>query len=455
MFLLTGMAHDDGLEILQERAGDIAFAHEARRIYDVVSRAVKKRMFAVMRPNHEHPYLSRWNGVHVNVEELGVADAFPEVLRDLTLVFAWGTADDPLSGAYFVSPREEMPDGAIVIAYNVGKADRQPFRLSRAAKRARAQLSHLTKNSEMGFDEDIIEHIPRLLAARRTAFIHELRHAYDQLVRDDDGKMSDYMNDTLASDEGGEEGFAAKNFTTDDEMNAYIVQGIEDTIEDFERHSRGKPTKAKAKAWAPTGTALWNRFQSNASGAVKHYAGEDKLMKRAAARAADVWNDYVSNLSEGLINEAFNGALREVDEDLNDQIEDLMKQPEFKTLESFIEFMFDDERETYGAAELQALARNMYLAANRGIKARDLATAPSRYRDEVKRELEGYGLRFEPRKAQKATRGFSSPLNGGNRFAGNHGGSGFTNDYNREPDSGRTFDPNDRASLGMGSRRRG
>lgn len=860
---------DGNLEVIQERAGDIAFAHEARRIYDVVARTVKKRLFAVMTPNHENEYLSRWNGMHVNLQDLGVSEHLPEILQDLTLVFAWGTPDDPISGAYYVSPREEMPDGAIVIGYNIGKADRQPFRLSRSAKRARAKLSHMTKNAEMGGDEDILEFIPKLLDARRTAFIHELRHAYDQLVRDDDGQMSDYMQDSTKASGGESKADAhAKNFTSDDELNAYITQGIEDTIEDFVKSSRGRPTKKEATKWAPNGTALWNRFLDNVAGAVRHHNGEEKLMKRAAARVADVWDDYVANLNEshqineafggmelvelqssgpmtawallrggkvvagaqtleagndwqivktlwsdtsqaayailmgmlsstqglvpdtsvspaaqevikrwykkheydmeyivddpmskgnkiepflsagyiagpgvkdvaekrtltskdkgweglvnavrtgfvsaytdlkrtkqsdfarskkqesrlfeGLLTEAFkdlelvkmggdhdektqhwglmkddivlagmvtttNGSwdivetlwaktapaayallmsalsnidtkglvpsddvspaaqsvikrwydkykddpeyvehldmyrekkgkpylnagylpgpnvksvayfshvlddaladeikrdidrgferayanikksktdqsfddalsrsdwtelldwimrfnaggsrergfakhwtqkniekitqgssdpdfdildwnavlkrldlptiqegriIREMDEDLNDQIEELMRLPEYKTVISFAEMMMDDDESSYGPAELQAIARNLYLSEHPELKAKQLASAPSQYRERVKKELEGWGLRFEPRKAQKATRGFSSPLNGSNRFAGNHGGSGFTNSYNREPDSGRTFDPNDKGGLGMGSRRK-
>lgn len=665
----------DFIEIIQERAGDISFAHDARRIYDQMANLVKKRMWAVLKPNIDDEYLSRWNGVHVSLPELGVTDV-PEELTDLVLTFVWGTPEDPVSSAFYLSPRLDFPSGIIGIGYNLGKSDRQPFKLSKAAKRARNKLRQMSKNSEMEADMDIIQFVPRLLSARRTAFIHELRHAYDQTVRDDEGQMSKHMDALLKHAEDNPE----LDFIGDDEMNAYITNGIEDTIEDFVKNSRNKPTKAKAKKWAPNATILWNKFLDNVSGGVKHYAGEEKLLKRAAARLTDVWDDYVENLNEqhvlieamnnlqlvkiegqttmtsyGIlrngslvggaevfvdspkpslidtlwatdatsayallmsilfdlkslipghelspasaaiikrwydkyaddpeyvrlesnydyepkhlqavflagpdvkpiatmidvsndqkddlekqivkgfhsayndpdktkithkfndllknapveqllstldhymqntghsksvakwlranvakvdnrinddvqsreldhlidyarnITESRKNIIREIDEDLDDEIIELMKQPEFASIVSFAEMKFDDDEESYGTAELQALARNLYLQDNPKVKALDLTTAPSVYREKVKKELEGWGLRFEPRKARKAHRGFSDPFHGSNRYAGNHGGSGFENSYNRTPSSQRTFDPNDSGALGMGSKRR-
>lgn len=156
------------------------------------------------------------------------------------------------------------------------------------------------------------------------------------------------------------------------------------------------------------------------------------------------------NIVQSVIAEAIN----DDQDDFNDAVEEMMKQPEMKSLESFAEFKFDNEEETFDTLELQALARNLFLQDTKGIKKGQVATAPSQYRDKVKTELAGYGLKFVPRDKIKQVRGVTSPLNGSNRFAGNHGGSGFENSFNRTPSAGRTFDANDKGALGMGSKKR-
>lgn len=155
-----------------------------------------------------------------------------------------------------------------------------------------------------------------------------------------------------------------------------------------------------------------------------------------------------------LVREVILEALDDNQDDFNDAVEELMKQPEMKSLEAFAEFKFDNEEESYGTVELQALARNLFLQDSKDIKKGQVATAPSQYREKVKTELSAYGLKFTPRDKIKQVRGVTSPLNGSNRFAGNHGGSGFENAFNRTPSAGRTFDANDKGALGMGSKKR-
>ena len=158
-----------------------------------------------------------------------------------------------------------------------------------------------------------------------------------------------------------------------------------------------------------------------------------------------------------IINEVISEAIHDNQEDFNDAVNELMKQPEYKSLEAFIEMKFDNDEESFDTIELQALARNLYLQDQpKGSKVtkKTLTTAPASYRDKVKQELSGYGIKFSPRAAVKQTRGFTDPFHGKNRFAGNHGGSGFENEFNQTPSSKRTFDLNDPSALGMGAKRK-
>ena len=48
-----------------------------------------------------------------------------------------------------------------------------------------------------------------------------------------------------------------------------------------------------------------------------------------------------------------------LEQDVEDQIEDLMSQPEYSSAESLVEYKYDNEETEYNFAELQAVARNM------------------------------------------------------------------------------------------------
>jgi hypothetical protein len=100
----------------------------------------------------------------------------------------------------------------------------------------------------------------------------------------------------------------------------------------------------------------------------------------------------------GELRQIISEAIDDDSDDFNDTVDELMKEPHMKDVESFVEYKYEEEEETYSTLELQALARNLYLKdAGRDVKKGSLATAPAAYRDRVKGELNGYGLKFSPR----------------------------------------------------------
>lgn len=168
------------------------------------------------------------------------------------------------------------------------------------------------------------------------------------------------------------------------------------------------------------------------------------------------------NITEGL-----RKLIREVlEEELDDEIEEMRKMPEYKSLEAFTHSKFDNDDFEYSFMELHALARNMTqeklgkVAKN---KNNAVAEASREALDEVKFELNGLGFNFIGRQPPKEVRGFTSPLNGKNRFAGTGGGgSGFGTDWAGPTGRGHghgpgaiggeyDWDPNDPKNLGMGA----
>jgi len=85
--------------------------------------------------------------------------------------------------------------------------------------------------------------------------------------------------------------------------------------------------------------------------------------------------------------------------------------PEYESVETFVQECLDDERDYFTTADMQALN----------------AATQMRLQD-VRKALEGYGLRFVPRQPQKRVRGFNS--NPHDRWYGpgadrTYGGSGW------------------------------
>ncbi len=85
--------------------------------------------------------------------------------------------------------------------------------------------------------------------------------------------------------------------------------------------------------------------------------------------------------------------------------------PEFETVEIFVEYLIDDERDSFTHVELNCLNRRLQ--------------RPTR---EIRRELEDYGLKLILRAKERPVRGFSA--NSHDRWFGpgscpTHGGSGW------------------------------
>lgn len=92
-------------------------------------------------------------------------------------------------------------------------------------------------------------------------------------------------------------------------------------------------------------------------------------------------------------------------------LDQLAELPEFASIEAFAEFLMDDERTSFNAAELQ-----------------DLCAVVRQVSSKVRKELEGYGFTLAKRRHGKRVRGFTSGL-GNDRWYGPgsapcHGGSG-------------------------------
>lgn len=115
--------------------------------------------------------------------------------------------------------------------------------------------------------------------------------------------------------------------------------------------------------------------------------------------------------------------IREVlEDDVEEQIDELREQPEFESIESFVEYKLDNEDYEYDFVELQALARNL-TAKERGSK--DISVATTKSLDAVKKELAAVGFKFIGRQPVKKVRGFTSPKHGSSPFAGMAGGAGY------------------------------
>lgn len=79
--------------------------------------------------------------------------------------------------------------------------------------------------------------------------------------------------------------------------------------------------------------------------------------------------------------------------------------PEYESIESFLEFLVDDERNTFTHEDLGELAYGLQMS-----------------RSKVRAELESYGLTLAVRPVEKPVRGFTS--NSHNRWHGNPCGGG-------------------------------
>ena len=114
-----------------------------------------------------------------------------------------------------------------------------------------------------------------------------------------------------------------------------------------------------------------------------------------------------------------------LEQDVEDQIEDLMSQPEYSSAESLVEYKYDNEETEYNFAELQAVARNMTKQKLGKKLGSQVVTAGASELNLVKKTMDSFGIKFVGRQPVKTIRGVTSSKHGSNPFAGNAGGSGM------------------------------
>ena len=87
-----------------------------------------------------------------------------------------------------------------------------------------------------------------------------------------------------------------------------------------------------------------------------------------------------------------------------------IEEPEYASVEAYAEFLLDDEREDFTFDEVTELNQRLGLR-----------------RQDIVKELEGYGLKYTPRETEKRVRGFKTSSNDrwfGPGSSDSHGGSG-------------------------------
>lgn len=157
--------------------------------------------------------------------------------------------------------------------------------------------------------------------------------------------------------------------------------------------------------------------------------------------------------------------IREVlEDDVEEQIEELQGEPEFKNVELFADMKLDNEEFEYNFVELQALARNADQKDVSRSKVR-VSSASQATVNKIRDELEGLGFKFVGRKPLKSVRGVTSGIHGSSPYAGMHSGSGMginsagpvgfgMGGGPGAMGSGKKWDASAPGNLSMGSRRR-
>lgn len=261
----------------------------------------------------------------------------------------------------------------------------------------------------------------------------------------------------------------------------YKVYG---SIKDRNRERYYPHTRVKGTAYAPMGTLRQrSRFhqddkvgvdirpsgKARVSGKVKDYSRRPPTDVDHTQQWDPVEETLLRAIDEAVVTQLFEVAfphriVEALDDDDEEAIAELMKQPEFKDIDAFIANKLDNDEFDYGFLELQALARN---AARKRTHDKRVTNASKEDIDGVRKALEGgMGFQYVAREPIKRTRGHLSNSHGTHPFAGSGGGgSGFGSDR-----SGTTFtsfgggpgaigggyewDAADPKNLSMGSKRK-
>lgn len=151
--------------------------------------------------------------------------------------------------------------------------------------------------------------------------------------------------------------------------------------------------------------------------------------------------------------------LETLEDNVEDQIDELRSLPEYSDIDAFVAAKLDDDQYEFNYVELQALARNetQFELGDKRVGAASQAKT-----EKIRSILvNDYGFKFIGREKLKQTRGFTSPLNGKNRWAGQGGGgSGFSSGGLKMGGGSGTaggstnWDKNSSRNLGMGAGRK-
>lgn len=114
-----------------------------------------------------------------------------------------------------------------------------------------------------------------------------------------------------------------------------------------------------------------------------------------------------------------------LEKDVEEQIEELMSEPEYQSLDALVEFKYDNDENEYNFVELQAVGRNMTKQKLGRERGKFVVTAGSTEVDLIKKTMEEYGIKFVGRQPVKNVRGVTSSKHGSHPHAGNSGGTGM------------------------------
>jgi hypothetical protein len=154
-----------------------------------------------------------------------------------------------------------------------------------------------------------------------------------------------------------------------------------------------------------------------------------------------------------------------LDANIEEQVQEIINEPEYKTVESLVEFKLENDETTFSVAEVHAIARNMMKPGLGKYQKMISESDPAKVKLVI-HELESYGLLYKPLQSIKNVRGITNNPHGKNPFAGmGGGGSGFGSDFGGSTftsfgggpgamGSGTKWDSAAKTSLPMGSRRR-
>ena len=141
-----------------------------------------------------------------------------------------------------------------------------------------------------------------------------------------------------------------------------------------------------------------------------------------------------------------------VDKEFDKSVVEMMNEPEYEGLSSFIDYKADDEQTEFSTNELQAVARNMFAA----ISGQKNVIAPDEFVNKLRTELESYGLKYVPRLKTKDYRGAFANKHGRSKYADIVGGGSGQSSGGIGLGTGPgaiggkyAWDPNDPKNLGM------